>query len=219
MSANIPLSMKYNLIHSIFNDQSNLKDNQEKSFTSRKIFKKEEDEKIKQLVEIFGSSNWDLISYFIDGRTAKQWRDRYSNYLAPGFFQGEWSEEEDSLLIKLYNENGSKWSIIQKSFPNRSSNNIKNRWKYFIYQNLKISKDKNKKEIKKNNEKSLQINQKLEPSNNINSNTEDNVQFDNLFNDDNQAFFQQENVFYDSFSNIENDNDIPFYWLKLINIL
>ena len=72
MSANIPLNMKYYLIHSILNDQSNLKDNQEKSFTSRKIFKKEEDEKIKQLVEIFGSSNWDLISYFIDGRTAKQ---------------------------------------------------------------------------------------------------------------------------------------------------
>lgn len=148
-SANIPLSMKYNLIHSILNDQSKLKDKQNNSCTSRKIFKKEEDEKIKQLVKIFGTSNWDLVSYFIDGRTAKQCSDRYSNYLAPGFFQGEWSEEEDSLLIKLYNENGPKWSVIQKSFQNRSSNNIKNRWKYFIYQNLKYQMPKIKKKSKK----------------------------------------------------------------------
>lgn len=69
---------------------------------------------------------------FIEGKNAKQCRDRYSNYLGPGFFQGEWSKEEDEILLKLDNEHGSKWSLIQKQFPNRSSNAIKNRWYYFL---------------------------------------------------------------------------------------
>ncbi|KAK8867192.1 hypothetical protein M9Y10_010169 [Tritrichomonas musculus] len=99
---------------------------------SRVHFTKEEDDKIKELVKKFGTKNWSIIALFMDGRTAKQCRDRYSNYLIPGFFQGEWSKEEDELLKKLYSENGSKWSIIQTYFPNRSSNSIKNRWYYFL---------------------------------------------------------------------------------------
>lgn len=98
-------------------------------------FTKQEDEKLKELVKIYGIKNWSLISSLMVGRTAKQCRDRYSNYLVPGFFQGEWSKEEDELLMKLYNEYGSKWSIIQTHFPNRSSNSIKNRWYYFLRKN------------------------------------------------------------------------------------
>lgn len=98
----------------------------------RNHFTKEEDEKIKELVKIFGTHNWILISEFMVGRTPKQIRDRYSNYLIPGIFLGEWSKEEDELLIKLYGEHGSKWSIIQTFFPKRSTNSIKNRWHYFL---------------------------------------------------------------------------------------
>lgn len=103
----------------------------------RTHFTKEEDERIKDLVKQFGTKNWSIIASFMNGRSAKQCRDRYSNYLVPGFFQGEWSNEEDELLKKLYKENGSKWSIIQTYFPNRSSNSIKNRWYYFLRNNKK----------------------------------------------------------------------------------
>ena len=99
---------------------------------SRVMFTKEEDERIKQLVKKFGTGHWDLIAHFMERRTAKQCRDRYSNYLIPGYFQGEWSKEEDELLIQLYKKNGPKWSVLQRYFPNRGANNIKNRWQYFL---------------------------------------------------------------------------------------
>ena len=97
----------------------------------RILFTKEEDEKIISLVKIFGKNQWPVIAQFMEGRTAKQCRDRYSNYLVPGYFQGEWSKE-DNLLIEIHNKVGSKWSYIKNYFPNRSANNIKNRWYYFL---------------------------------------------------------------------------------------
>lgn len=133
-SANIPQNMKYIMIKSLIyknttvesiqksipqsNIELNNSNNQNirSSSNTRILFKKEEDEKIKDLVKIFGNRRWNLIAQFMEGRTAKQCRDRYSNYFMPGFFQGEWSKEEDSLLIKLFNEHGPRWSIIQKSF-------------------------------------------------------------------------------------------------------
>ena len=68
----------------------------------------------------------------MERRTAKQCRDRYTNYLVPGVFQGEWMKEEDKLLIQLYEKIGPKWSILQRYIPYRSATNIKNRWHYFL---------------------------------------------------------------------------------------
>lgn len=95
-------------------------------------FSKEEDEQIIKLVEQYGSNQWGIIASHINGRTPKQCRDRYSNYLAPGIFKCQWTNAEDELLIKLYQQVGPKWSILQKSFPGRSSGSVKNRWKYFL---------------------------------------------------------------------------------------
>ena len=50
----------------------------------------------------------------------------------PGYFNGEWSTEEDENLFKKYQELGPKWTIIQKYFKNRSPNSLKNRWNYFV---------------------------------------------------------------------------------------
>ncbi|KAK8840282.1 hypothetical protein M9Y10_030837 [Tritrichomonas musculus] len=106
---------------------------------TRVPFTKEEDEKVKELVQIYGTKKWIVVSSFIKGRTAKQCRDRYLNYLVPGYFMGEWSKEEDDLIIKLYDEHGPKWSVIQRSLEDRSANAIKNRWKYFL--SRQINKD------------------------------------------------------------------------------
>lgn len=111
---------------------------------SRIPFTKQEDEKLKYLVRNFGTKNWKAIAFFMNKRTAKQCRDRYSNYLFPGYFQGEWTKKEDDLLMKLYNEFGSKWSVLQTYFPNRSSNSIKNRWFYFLSKNQQSGIDDDK---------------------------------------------------------------------------
>lgn len=122
---------------------------------SRILFTKEEDEKIKALVQVFGTKKWIKIASYIHGRTSKQCRDRYLNYLVPGYFNGEWSKEEDELLLKLYEKYGSKWTIIQRSFQDRSANALKNRWNYFLSRQIN---DKNNNSSEDSNPKNEKVN-------------------------------------------------------------
>lgn len=98
----------------------------------RKFFTSSEDELLKMIAWRYGAKNWILIASMIPGKTARQCRDRYMNYLAPGLCHSEWTTEEDELLKKLYRENGPKWSLISKHLPNRSPINVKNRWAHFL---------------------------------------------------------------------------------------
>ena len=104
----------------------------EKQKSSRRKFTEEEDQFLSQLVAEMGPRKWEKIAKRMPNRTARQCRDRYSNYLIPGFFNGEWSKEEDELLYRKYKEYGPKWAIIKEFFKNRSPNAIKNRWNYFV---------------------------------------------------------------------------------------
>ena len=98
----------------------------------RIFFTNEEDERIKELVEKFGTKKWKIIASFLNNRTARQCRDRYYNYLFPGCFKGQWTNEEDDLLIKLYLQHGSKWAFFANNFPGRTPSALKNRWNYFL---------------------------------------------------------------------------------------
>ena len=98
----------------------------------RILFSKDEDSKLIHLAQLFGLDNWKIISSFLEGRNPKQCRDRYRNYLAPGLSNTNWSKDEDEKLLHLFSEIGSRWSEMQKYFPNRSSNSLKNRWHLII---------------------------------------------------------------------------------------
>ncbi|KAK8888603.1 hypothetical protein M9Y10_033334 [Tritrichomonas musculus] len=99
---------------------------------SRKKFTPEEDNELIKQAKIFGARKWDLIAKFIPNRTAKQCRDRYKNYLSPNIFHGEWSNEEDLLILEKIKEIGPQWSTIATILKNRTSNSVKNRAKYLI---------------------------------------------------------------------------------------
>lgn len=104
----------------------------------RKKFTPEEDEKLKNLVENTEFKKWDAIAKEMPGRTGRQCRDRYKNYLVPGFFNGQWSKEEDNLLRLKYAEFGPHWSKITAFFKNRSANALKNRWNYFVSKHIEF---------------------------------------------------------------------------------
>lgn len=105
---------------------------QRQKIPQRKKFSDSEDQQLRCLVATFGTKNWDCVALYMPGRTGRQCRDRYRNYLVPGLFNGEWTKEEDKLLYYKHKEFGPAWSRIASFFNGRSPNTIKNRWNYFV---------------------------------------------------------------------------------------
>lgn len=93
----------------------------------RSLFSLAEDQMLKDLVSIYGR-DWDKIAKHMNGRNERQCRDRYRTYLSPEIKIGDWTPEEDALIIQKFNEVGKKWVNIAKFFPNRSDTALKNRY-------------------------------------------------------------------------------------------
>ena len=64
----------------------------------------------------------------MEGRNARQCRERWKHYLSPKVSTGPWTEAEDQLLNEKYSEYGSQWARISKFFMNRTDITVKNRW-------------------------------------------------------------------------------------------
>jgi len=93
----------------------------------RNPWRPSEDMKLLELVKVYGEC-WAMISSKMSDRTGKQIRDRYLNILRPNLKKGEWSQNEDFLLVSLYYSFGHKWSLIAKHMPGRSEAQVKNRF-------------------------------------------------------------------------------------------
>lgn len=110
----------------------------------RKKFTSEEDNRLKELYSTYGP-NWNEISKLMC-RTARQVRERYVNYLSPPATRNEWSEEEDNLLLYKVLDLGPNWSRLTLFFPNRNSNQLKNRYHliqhYLLHENDLIRMNK-----------------------------------------------------------------------------
>jgi len=93
-----------------------------------------DDEKLKNLVSLYGTNSWSLISNLMGTRNSRQCRERWKNYLNPSLRTEPWSIEEDHLLVKKYADFGPRWHKISHFFTNRSENNIRNRWQLLLRQ-------------------------------------------------------------------------------------
>lgn len=131
-SKKLDLSIKIDDKNSIMSQRNHTNPHNSYHLNSRKKFSPEEDAQLKKLVSQFGPKKWEFIARYLPGRTGRQCRDRYQNYLVPGFYSGQWTKEEDDLLYQKYSEIGPAWSKLSVFFPNRSANAIKNHWNYFV---------------------------------------------------------------------------------------
>jgi hypothetical protein len=91
-------------------------------------FTASEDTQLRSLVGLFGSHDWYAISLRMPGRSARQCKERWLNYLNPTLNTTAWTLEEDTLLFEKQREYGSRWTQIAKFFPNRTDGMIKNRF-------------------------------------------------------------------------------------------
>jgi hypothetical protein len=100
----------------------------QKPLAHRRKFTPEEDLKIRSLFETLGPNSWDEIAGYLPGRSGRQCRDRYKNYLVDSLVTLPWTPEEDAIVIQKFHSIGPKWVEIGKLLSGRSGNNVKNRW-------------------------------------------------------------------------------------------
>lgn len=101
----------------------------------------EEDQMLKDWVATQGPTKWAKCASIIVGRSGKQCRERWMNSLNPDVKKGDWSAEEDSLIFRLYNQLGPKWSDIAKNVTGRTENSVKNRF-YSTVRRMQQGNDK-----------------------------------------------------------------------------
>jgi hypothetical protein len=72
----------------------------------------EEDEQLAELVTSFPSITWTELVENMTDHTARQCCERYTNSHKPNQKKGQWTEEEDSNIMKLQEKFGNQWSKI-----------------------------------------------------------------------------------------------------------
>ncbi|KAF6716107.1 Transcriptional activator Myb [Oryzias melastigma] len=90
---------------------------------------REEDEKLKKLVELHGSEDWKVIASLLSNRTDVQCQHRWQKVLNPELIKGPWTKEEDQRVIELVQKYGAKrWSVIAKHLKGRIGKQCRERW-------------------------------------------------------------------------------------------
>ncbi|KAI3917295.1 hypothetical protein MKX01_000072 [Papaver californicum] len=109
----------------------------EKAHTNKGAWTKEEDQRLINYINTHGEGCWRSLPKSAGLlRCGKSCRLRWINYLRPDLKRGNFTEEEDELIIKLHSLLGNKWSLIAGRLPGRTDNEIKNYWNTHIKRKL-----------------------------------------------------------------------------------
>ncbi|KAG2564175.1 hypothetical protein PVAP13_8KG389700 [Panicum virgatum] len=82
-------------------------------------------------------------------RTGKSCRLRWLNYLRPDVKRGDFTADEQLLILDLHSRWGNRWSKIASHLPGRTDNEIKNYWRTRVQKHAKqLNCDVNSKRFK-----------------------------------------------------------------------
>lgn len=93
---------------------------------------KEEDETLKTLVMAHGENSWSAIAAHFPDRSDMQCSTRWTKVLSPSLIKGQWTREEDELVVSLVAKYGAKkWTLIAKALKGRIGKQCRER--YFMF--------------------------------------------------------------------------------------
>ncbi|KAK8673594.1 hypothetical protein V6N13_111920 [Hibiscus sabdariffa] len=98
----------------------------------------EEDIILVSYIQEHGPGNWRAVPTKTGLlRCSKSCRLRWTNYLRPGIKRGNFTENEEKMIIHLQALLGNRWAAIASYLPQRTDNDIKNYWNTHLKKKLK----------------------------------------------------------------------------------
>ncbi|WOK96759.1 transcription factor MYB30-like [Canna indica] len=98
----------------------------------------EEDIILVSYIQKHGPGNWRSVPTNTGlMRCSKSCRLRWTNYLRPGIKRGNFTQQEEGLIIHLQSMLGNKWAAIASYLPQRTDNDIKNYWNTHLKKKIK----------------------------------------------------------------------------------
>ncbi|KAK1283021.1 hypothetical protein QJS10_CPB21g00655 [Acorus calamus] len=98
----------------------------------------EEDIILVSYIQEHGPGNWRAVPTNTGLlRCSKSCRLRWTNYLRPGIKRGNFTDQEEKLIIHLQALLGNRWAAIASYLPERTDNDIKNYWNTHLKKKLR----------------------------------------------------------------------------------
>ncbi|XP_046999231.1 myb-related protein B isoform X2 [Schistocerca americana] len=98
---------------------------------------KEEDSRLKQLVEVY-SERWEIIAKHFPDRSDVQCQQRWQKVVNPELVKGPWTKEEDEKVVELVERYGpKKWTLIARHLKGRIGKQCRERWHNHLNPNIK----------------------------------------------------------------------------------
>nr|CAB3455041.1 unnamed protein product [Digitaria exilis] len=102
----------------------------------------EEDLILVSYIQEHGPGNWRAVPTRTGlMRCSKSCRLRWTNYLRPGIKRGNFTDQEEKLIVHLQALLGNRWAAIASYLPERTDNDIKNYWNTHLKRKLQSGAD------------------------------------------------------------------------------
>eukprot|EP00300_Choanocystis_sp_HF-7_P014308 c18643_g1_i1.p1 GENE.c18643_g1_i1~~c18643_g1_i1.p1 ORF type:complete len:659 (+),score=113.20 c18643_g1_i1:117-2093(+) len=90
---------------------------------------KQEDERLTEAIQQYGTSNWQQIAACLEGRTGQQCLHRWMKSVNPNIVRGRWARAEDQALVEAVKAHGvGNWTRIAQHVPGRTDVQCRERW-------------------------------------------------------------------------------------------
>lgn len=119
-------------------EETSQRSNRRKKKINKGRWTKDEDEKLKDLVDEIGSENWKEVARQFSDRTDVQCLQRWQKVLNPELVKGPWTKEEDDKVVELVRRYGPKrWSLIAQHLKGRIGKQCRERWHNHLNPDIK----------------------------------------------------------------------------------